>query len=304
MADTTPTKQSDPPLQTLDNLLPTSSSYAPIITPDTWDPESNVALPTNVRSALTIRSLMAASMHLGHAPKHWNPHMLPFIYGERNGIHIINLEHTLSHLRRAINVCREVAFANGKIVFVGTKRAIHKITVDAADRAGEGAYYVLDWRGGIVTNKERVLRRSSGFDPDRVVQMETAVATAQAGRNKRGAKGQQGGFEEQDAGRKSRQPHVHIPDLMILLDYPNTMSAAREANHCNIPIIALCDTDCDPALIQYPIPGNDDALASVELVAGVLSLACREGRMRRHVVGEKVQRQEPRQFKPKDEEKY
>ena len=152
---------------------------------------------------------------------------------------------------------------------------------------------MLQWKGGAITNRERVLRRSAGYDPDRVVQMETAFATSQG--RKKGSKGQQGGFEEQDVGRKSRQPHVHIPDLMILLDYPNTMTAAREANHLNIPIIALCDTDCDPSLIQYPIPGNDDALTSVELVAGVLSLACREGRMRRQLVMEKMKRQEPRQ---------
>ncbi|KAI9009592.1 ribosomal protein S2, flavodoxin-like domain-containing protein [Gaertneriomyces semiglobifer] len=187
---------------------------------------------------------MAANLHLGHAPQVWNQNMLPYIYGERNGIHIINLEHTLVMLRRAVSIVREVALRGGNIVFVGTRPAIHRVTVEAAKRAN--AYFVTSWIGGTITNKERVLRRSVGYDPDK--------------------------------------PYVHTPDLLIILDYNNNSSAVREANQINVPVIAVCDTDCNPRRVQYPIPANDDAVTGIELIAGALSLAAREGRDRRHQI--------------------
>ncbi|KAI9104789.1 ribosomal protein S2, flavodoxin-like domain-containing protein [Phlyctochytrium arcticum] len=184
---------------------------------------------------------MAANLHLGHSPEVWNRNMLSYIYGERQGIHIINLEHTLVMLRRAINVTREVALRGGNIVFVGTRLFMHRITVEAAKKGD--AYFVTKWVAGSITNKERVLRRSVGFDPDK--------------------------------------PYVHLPDLLIVLDYANNASAVREANQMNIPVIAICDTDTDPQRVQYPIPANDDSAAGIELIAGALSLASKEGsRMR------------------------
>ncbi|KAJ3037826.1 hypothetical protein HDV00_001327 [Rhizophlyctis rosea] len=302
MADATPSStSSDPTASSLDNLFPQpASTLAPKVSPSTFRSDSMLSFPSNIRTALTIRSLMAANMHLGHAPGSWDRRMLPFIYGERNGIHIINLEHTLTHLRRAVNVTREVAFANGRIVFVGTKRSIHSITVDAATRAGEGAYFVLDWIDGTILNRERILSKSSGYNPEKVVQPDAPVfAQGGAGRRRRSSQA-----DEEEEGEKkpttNRQPYVHVPDLLILLDYPNTVVAAREANRANIPIIALCDTDCDPTYIQYPIPGNDDALTSVEIVAGVLSLAAREGRTMRAMAAERTQGQpEERPERPK-----
>lgn len=106
---------------------------------------------------------MAANLHLGHNPKVWNKFMLPYIYGERHGIHIINLEHTLVHLRRAINLVKNVALKDGKILFVGSRTNIHNITVNASEEGGDNCYFCLDWVGGMITNKERVLRRSSGI---------------------------------------------------------------------------------------------------------------------------------------------
>ncbi|KAJ3188285.1 37S ribosomal protein, mitochondrial [Gaertneriomyces sp. JEL0708] len=224
-------------------------------------------VPHNIRTALTIHTLMAANLHLGHAPQVWNQNMLPYIYGERNGIHIINLEHTLVMLRRAVSVVREVALRGGNIVFVGTRPAIHRITVEAAKRAN--AYFVTSWIGGTITNKERVLRRSVGYDPDKVSQ----------------ASGQRNLLDEADlvaATAQKNQPYVHTPDLLIILDYNNNSSAVREANQINVPVIAVCDTDCNPRRVQYPIPANDDAVTGIELIAGALSLAAREGRDRRH----------------------
>ncbi|KAI8813392.1 ribosomal protein S2, flavodoxin-like domain-containing protein, partial [Cladochytrium replicatum] len=195
--------------------------------------------------ALTLQRLLAANLHIGHSRASNHSHMLPFIYGERNGLHIINLEHTLTHLRRALNLTREVAMRNGTIVFVGTRLAIHRIVVDAAKRAG--AYYVTRWVGRTITNRSQVLNRS--------------VVDESGGKNTGGS----------DSGE------ALVPDLVILLDYHNTLTAAREANQFNVPIIAICDTDCDPRRVQNPLPANDDSVAGVKLIADLLSLAARKG---------------------------
>lgn len=173
--------------------------------------------------------------------------------------------------------------------------SIHKIAVDAAARGH--AFYTLEWVKGAITNKERVLRKSSGYDPEKVSQTileEDPFGTlksskpkseyARSAANNRNAQSQPESrttFTRDSAAPTSKQPHVHSPDLLILLDYHNTMSAAREANHANIPVIAICDTDCDVRVVQYPIPGNDDSITGVELIAGALSLASKEGVERR-----------------------
>ncbi|KAI8810241.1 ribosomal protein S2, flavodoxin-like domain-containing protein [Cladochytrium replicatum] len=204
--------------------------------------------------ALTLQRLLAANLHLGHSRASYHSHMLPFIYGERNGLHIINLEHTLTHLRRALNVTREVAMRNGTIVFVGTRLAIHRIAVDAAKRAD--AYYVTRWVGGTITNRSQVLNRS--------------VVDESGGKS----------ISASESGA------AVVPDLVILLDYQNTLRAAREANQFNVPIIAICDTDCDPRRVQYPIPANDDSVAGVKMIADLLSLAAQEGQSLRDKVAQ------------------
>ncbi|KAJ3151889.1 37S ribosomal protein, mitochondrial [Geranomyces michiganensis] len=243
---------------------------------------------------LTVRTLVAANLHLGHARQSWNQNMLPYIYGERQGIHIINLEHTIVMLRRAINVTREIALRGGNILFVGTKPAIHRLTVEAARHAD--AYFATSWVGGTITNKERVLRRSVGYDPDKVMQTLMPPEDAEPAKgssSRRGLKAQaaaasSGGEEDSATGRrqssqgpKNPQPYVHTPDLLIILDYANNAWAVREANQANIPVIAICDTDCNPRRVQYPIPANDDSVTGVELIARALSMASREGRTMR-----------------------
>jgi small subunit ribosomal protein S2 len=191
--------------------------------------------------------------------------MLPFLYGHRDGIHIINLEHTLVYLRRAARVTYEVARQGGNIVFVGTKPSLHKLVVDVAQDSH--AYFIIHWLGGLMTNKERVLRRSVGYDPDKVSQSLSSQSLTQLQE------------EDQEEIKKmlDKQPFVHTPDLLILLDYPNTTWAVHEANFSKVPVIALCDTDCDPARVQYPIPGNDDSMTGVELIARVLGRASKDG---------------------------
>ncbi|KAJ3248216.1 37S ribosomal protein, mitochondrial [Chytriomyces hyalinus] len=187
--------------------------------------------------------------------------MLPFVHGTRGGVSLINLDHSLTALRRAIGVAKTVASnasSPAGIVFVGTRPALHALVSDAAIACG--AAFVTNWVGGTLTNRERVLRRSVGYDPDRVAQILLANDP-----------------ESESTKPLASQPYVKLPDLIVLLDMKNTVHAVREANLLNIPIIAICDSDCDPCLVQYPIPANDDSLSSVGLIAGLLAKSIQEG---------------------------
>ncbi|ORY39367.1 hypothetical protein BCR33DRAFT_720203 [Rhizoclosmatium globosum] len=233
------------PTQRLLRLLPTQS--LPRVVP----PSSRSSSSTDhVNHALSVSGLMAANAHLGASSTRQHANMLRFVHGVRGGVSVLNLDATLAALRRACAVAAAVAPTN--IVFVGTRRAIHRIAADAA--LASGAAFVTKWVGGSLTNKERVLKRSVRFDPDRVTQLQT---------------------DDKDV--LDRQPRVKLPDLVILLDMNNNLHAVREANQLNIPIIAITDSDCDPNLVQYPIPANDDSLSSVGLIAGLLSKAISDG---------------------------
>ena len=269
----------------LQALLPFPVASAPTPT------MTAAGMTRNVRSDLSLHHLLQANLHLGHVPTAWHPAMNPFIYGTRNGIHIINLDHTLSCLKRALSVTREVAFRGGNVLFLGSRPMLHPIVVQAA-RVGN-AYYATQWKGGLLTNKERVLRRSTGFDPDKVVQESRAASSSTLSADRLVT---EDGTEEEEADSlapptdnkqqmsplsasegSKKQPYVHSPDLIVILDYPNNLWAVREANYAGVPVIALCDTDCDPSKVQYPIPGNDDSVTGLKLIAGVLAQASREG---------------------------
>lgn len=216
---------------------------------------------------VTLQTLMTANLHLGHSTSEWNPSMLPYLYGHRQGIHIINLEHTLACLRRASKVVNQIARDGGKVLFVGTKPSLHKLVVDTAIK--NNAFYCIHWIGGLITNKNRVLRRTVGYDPDKVSQSLLPQST-------RDELKKDGELEEAVEFLDS-QPFVHEPDLLVLLDYPNTKWAVMEANKTEIPIVAICDSNCDADAIQYPIPANDDSLTGVELIARVLGKAAKDG---------------------------
>ncbi|KAJ3065932.1 hypothetical protein HDU98_010733 [Podochytrium sp. JEL0797] len=210
-----------------------------------------------INTALSVRALLAANAHLGHAAETQHAAMVGFVHGTRGGVSVINLEHTLAALRRACGVAAAVGAAGAapNVVFVASRRALHAVAADAALACG--AAFVTKWVGGTLTNRERVLKRAVRFDPDRVTQLVQ--------------------MQDENGDVKVRQPRVKLPDLIVLLDMNNNYHAVREANQLNIPIIAIADSDCDPTLVQYPIPANDDSLSSVGLIAGLLANAVREG---------------------------
>ena len=175
-------------LTTLTTTKPSTTTKLQSLTPSIKFPKRE--------QEISLTTLLNVNLHIGAHKAAWHQNFLPYLYGHRNDIHIINLEHTLSALRRAVGVCYEVAKAGGNIVFVGTKPILHKLIVDNSKK--NGCYYIIKWTGGLMTNKERVLRRSVGYDPDKVSNIEN------------------------DGEYIFEQPHVHKPDLLVLLDYPNT----------------------------------------------------------------------------------
>jgi small subunit ribosomal protein S2 len=184
----------------------------------------------------TISALLAAGAHFGHASTRMNPNFMPYAYGTRAGITVIDLDSTLPLLRRAANVTRAVARAGGQILFIGTRPDLKHVVQKAAERLGPQGYYVGDrWLPGTLTNKREFFR-----------------------------------------GQNIEKVKVN-PDLAIILNPTNNVNAIREFALENVPTIAIIDSNVDPRLVMYPVPANDENPRAAELIAGVLSIAGREG---------------------------
>ena len=201
-----------------------------LVTKRFFEDEEIISPHSSVRDTFHLRQMLAAGMHMGHAPRKWHPKMRPFLFGERVGIHIMDLSKSLACLRVASSAVTDIASKGGLICFVGTREPIQRLVYETATDAGQ--YYVnRRWIGGTLTNRRQVLRNA----------------------------------------------HL-LPDMVVVLDYPNNLHALVEAEKVGIPSVAICDSDCDPTKVTYPIPANDDALSSVELVARTLGLAAKRGR--------------------------
>ncbi|RUP51133.1 ribosomal protein S2, flavodoxin-like domain-containing protein [Jimgerdemannia flammicorona] len=252
-----PRLSSPSPAQNIDSIrenfpkpLPDPPRFIPNPAPPSQSPTSYT---------LTISHLIAAGLHLGHSTSLWNPATLPFIFGTRAGISIINLEHTLVHLRRACQVLREISLRGGIIIFVGTRPGIYRVVINAARRAE--AYHIFTrWIPGTLTNAIQVLGRYAPPNPD----------------------------------DPSRPPRIFKPDVLIVLNPIENEIAIAEAMLNRVPVIAITDTDYDPRKVTYPIPANDDSVRGVELVAGVLAEAAREGVLKRKMLKDKMEMKELR----------
>ena len=214
----------------------------------------------------TMRQLLEAGVHFGHNTRRWNPKMSPYIFGVRNGIHIMDLQQTAPMLHRAMTLVRDTAASGGRVLFVGTKRQASEHIAEAAKRCGQ--YYVNHrWLGGMLTNWQTVsksIRRLRELDDmftgDTVglTKKELLRLTRERDKLDRAL----GGIKEMGG----------QPDVMVVIDTNKEGIAVAEANKLNIPVVAVIDSNSSPDGIDYPIPGNDDALRAIntycELIAG------------------------------------
>ena len=222
----------------------------------------------------TIDELLKAGVHFGHQTRRWNPKMRRFIFAERNGIHIIDLQKTLRQIELAQKLAREVVLRGENVLFVCTKRQLAQIVVEQTDRAG--AMHVTErWLGGLLTNfgtakkqirrlKELEAGSEEGGDFENYTKKEQLMMSRQ--RDK---------LAKNLSGIKAMS---RVPGLLFVVDAKKERIAVDEANKLGIPIIAICDTNSDPDLITVPIAGNDDAIRSVELICGAVAEAIIEAR--------------------------
>jgi small subunit ribosomal protein S2 len=247
---------------------------------------------------VTMRQLLEAGIHFGHQTRRWHPKMARYIYGQRNGIYIIDLQQTLRQLYKAYALVRDAASHGGTVLFVGTKKQAQDVVQREAGRCG--MYYVNSrWLGGTLTNFRTV--RQSIQELTNLQELEANGKIDQYGK-KEGIKLRQrrGKLEKNLLGI---QQMGRLPEVIFVIDAKREVIAVREAERLGIPCIGIVDTNCDPDIVALPVPGNDDAIRAVGLFCSVIADAVLEGRMR----GEKVHADEkpehgPRHAEPEESE--
>ncbi len=247
-----------------------------------------------------IKELLEAGVHFGHQTKRWNPKMKKYIFGERNGIYIVDLEQTSAKLKEACAFLKELASRGGKILFVGTKKQAQETIREQAVRCG--MFYATDrWLGGMLTNFATIKKRI-----DRLKQLTRLKEDPELLRGH--TKKEQSLLEKE---RQKLQKNVggivnldKRPDCMIVVDSKKEEIAVKEANRLGIPIVALVDTNCDPDQIDYVIPGNDDAIKAIRLVTTILTDSISEGREQFQKINtiEKIEKIEEKEQAPAQEE--
>jgi small subunit ribosomal protein S2 len=219
----------------------------------------------------TMRQLLEAGVHFGHQTHRWNPKMRNYIYGSRNGIHIVDLSQTVPLLHQALVAVAEAVSKGGRVLFVGTKRSAAEQVADAAKRSAQ--YYVNSrWLGGTLTNWKTI---SHSIKTLRHV--DETLGKENSGLTKRELLEMTRTKEKLDKALGGIKDMGGTPDLLFVIDTNKEQIAIKEANRLGIPVIAVIDTNSDPAGVTYPIPGNDDAGRAVALYCDLISRACIEG---------------------------
>ncbi|WP_456373168.1 30S ribosomal protein S2 [Thiolapillus sp.] len=221
-----------------------------------------------------MRQMLEAGVHFGHQTRYWNPKMAPYIFGQRNKIHIINLEKSLPLFNDAMNFIGKLAANGGRVLFVGTKRAASNVIREEAERCGM-PYVNHRWLGGMLTNYKTIK-----LSINKLKELETMAADGSLEQkfNKKealGLKRQQEKLERSVGGIKNMRG---IPDAMFVVDTGHEDIAVAEARKLGIPVIGVVDTNNDPDLVDYVIPGNDDAIRAIQLYVQGASAAILEGR--------------------------
>ena len=222
---------------------------------------------------VTMRQMLEAGVHFGHQTRYWNPKMGPYIFGARGKIHIINLEKTLPLFTDAMNFVSGLAQRRGSILFVGTKRSAREVLKEEAERCGM-PYMSQRWLGGTLTNF-RTVKQSVA----RLKELESAETDGTFQKMvKHEVLGLRREREKLDASLGGIKDMNRLPDALFVIDIGHENIAVQEAKKLGIPVIAVVDTNYDPSLVDYPIPGNDDAILAVQLYVRAAADAVLEGK--------------------------
>jgi small subunit ribosomal protein S2 len=220
-----------------------------------------------------VKELLEAGVHFGHQARRWNPKMDRYILAKRHGIHVVDLRKTAQCLDAAANAARQVGERGGKVMFVGTKKQAQEVMAEEAGRCGQH-YVNRRWLGGQLTNFKTIKARIA-----KLKELETAKENGTWERfSKKEALSLEREREKLERSLGGIKNLDHLPDMLFVIDPKRERIAVAEANHMGIPVVAITDTNCDPDLIDYPIPGNDDAAKAIRLITARIADAIMAGR--------------------------
>jgi len=227
-------------------------------------------------AVVSMKALLESGVHFGHRTNKWHPAMRPYIFTERNGIHIIDLQQTVKAINTAYNVIRDTIAGGGVVLFVGTKRQAQETVHDEAIRCGM-PYVTERWLGGMLTNWSTMYLRIQELD-----RLEKLVATGEVERLTK----KEGLLIQREITRlnirlSGVRAMTRRPDMLFVVDVSREDAAVHEANLLGIPVVALVDTNCDPSHVDYVIPSNDDAIRAIKLLVGKMADAVLEGKAMR-----------------------
>jgi small subunit ribosomal protein S2 len=227
-------------------------------------------------SVISMKALLESGVHFGHRTNKWNPHMRPYIFTERNGIHIIDLQQTVKSFNSAYTVLRDCVSEGGTILFVGTKRQAQETVREEAIRCGM-PYVTERWLGGMLTNWVTIFQR--------ITELERLEKMRDTGEFERLTKKEglllERAIKRLDIRLSGVRNLKRLPDMLFIVDVNREETAVHEANLTGIPIVALVDTNCDPGGVDYVIPSNDDAIRAIKLLVAKIADAVIEGKSMR-----------------------
>ena len=225
-----------------------------------------MALPT-----FTMRQLLEAGVHFGHTTRRWNPRMSPYLFGERNGVHIIDLEQTVPLLHQALSFARQIVSNGGRVLFVGTKRQASERIAEAAQRCGQ--YYVNHrWLGGMLTNWKTI-----SHSIKRLREIEDRLAEENIGLTKKELLNLTRERDKLERALGGIKEMGGLPDVLVVIDTNKEHIAVAEARKLGIPVIAVVDSNSDPNGLMFPVPGNDDAIRAISLYCDLFADAVLDG---------------------------
>jgi small subunit ribosomal protein S2 len=229
-------------------------------------------------AVVTMRQLLESGVHFGHQTRRWNPKMKRFIFTERNGIYIVDLQQSLSYIDRAYDFVKQTVAHGGTILFVGTKKQAQEPVAEQASRVGM-PYVNQRWLGGMLTNFQTVNKRLQRLKELELIDFDDVAGSAFTKKELLIMRREKDKLAKTLGGIRDM---AKVPSAVWIVDTNKEHLAVDEARKLGIPIVAILDTNCDPDVVDYPIPGNDDAIRAVQLLTRVVADAAAEGTLARH----------------------